>query len=134
MAFDLDSGGLLCAEDAVVIDGQRIVGEDLVGRDAIVANGRAVAALGADAARVEPVAVRGSRLALCRTTVSFGSFENTFLSVCELDAQGLGRCIVTFDEDVRRIGTSDVFLTDPAGLRVAAHAHGDLDGRARQGG
>ena len=89
----------MCADDAVVIDRQRIVGEDLVGRDAIVANCRAVAALGADAARVEPLAVRGSRLALGRTTVSFGSFENVFLSVAELDAQGLGRCIVTFDED-----------------------------------
>ena len=93
-----DEVGLLCAEDAVVIDGQRIVGEDLVGRDAIVANCRAVAALGADGARVEPLAVRGSRLGLVRTTVSFGSFHNVFLSVGEFDSQGLGRRIVTFDE------------------------------------
>ena len=99
VAGRFDEAGRLCADDAVVIDRQRIVGEDLVGRDAIVANCRAVAALGADAARVEPLAVRGSRLALCRTTVSFGSFENVFLSVCELDAHGLGRCIVTFNED-----------------------------------
>ena len=99
VAGRFDEIGRLCAEDAVVFDGQRIIGEDLVGRDAIVANCRAVAALGAEAARVEPLAVRGSKLALCRTIVSFGSFENVFLSVAELDSQGLGQHIVTFDED-----------------------------------
>ncbi len=99
VAGRVDEIGLLCAEDAVVFDRQRIIGEDLVGRDAIVANLGAVAALGAEAARVEPLAVRGSRLALGRTTVSFGSFENVFLSVIELDSQGLGRHIVTVDED-----------------------------------
>ena len=125
----VDEIGLLCAEDAVVIDGQRIVGEDLVGRDAIVANCRAVAALGADAARVEPLAVRGSRLGLVRTTVSFGSFENVFLSVGEVDAEGLGRRIVTFDEHDLAAAQDEL---DERYLAAEGAAHADLVRTARE--
>ena len=74
-AGQMDQVRALLADDAVSIDKRSIIGMDLVGGDAIVANLRAAADLGLVAARIEPLAVRGSTLGLGRITADFGGFR-----------------------------------------------------------
>ena len=73
VAGQIDAIRPLFADDAVMIDKRAIIGTDLVGADAIIANLHAVAEFGSTGVRVEPLAVRGSRLALRRTTMDFGT-------------------------------------------------------------
>ena len=71
----MDQARALFADDAVSIDKRSIIGMELVGGDNIIASLQAGVDLGLVAMRGEPLAVRGSTLALGRIIVDFGGFE-----------------------------------------------------------
>jgi class 3 adenylate cyclase/tetratricopeptide (TPR) repeat protein len=100
--------GALIAEDARTEDRRTLIGDDLVGRADHVANFAAAAALGSGRVSFEPLAVRGSTLALGRTEMVFGDWESAWLSVNELDADGRYARGVMFDE--RDLGAAAAHL------------------------
>jgi class 3 adenylate cyclase/tetratricopeptide (TPR) repeat protein len=93
-----DECGALCAEDIRVFDHRPVIGTDLIGRAAVVANFEATAALGSGSVAFEPIAVRGSTLALGRTVMDFGDWGSAFLMLGELGPDGLGARGGWFDE------------------------------------
>ena len=132
VAGQMDQVRALLADDAVLIDKRSIIGMDVVGGDAIVANLRAAVDLGLVAARVEPLAVRGSTLGLGRITTDFGSFESVFLNVGQVDADGLVSHIILFDEDALAdaLAELDARYFAGEGREVAAAAQNVADGIA----
>jgi class 3 adenylate cyclase len=91
--------GALIAENAFTRDRRSIIGTDLVGRAAHVADLEAIAALGDRNVEYEPLAVRGSTLAVGRLTSDFADWDSSLLALSELDADGRVISAAYFDEE-----------------------------------
>ena len=127
--------GGLCVDDVVTVDRRSMLAGDIRGRDELLANNRALLELGIDAARVDTIAVRGSRLSLARITVRFnGMFEIAVLQVFELDNDGLLCRLAFFDEAELDAAIDELDARHVAGegavhaeVLRAAHAMGRLN-------
>ena len=90
--------GALMAEGMRLEDRRSIVGGEVVGRAAHVANLETITALGDRNGEYAPLAVRGSTLALGRVTSDFGDWDSRLLALIELGADGLASSAVYFDD------------------------------------
>jgi hypothetical protein len=89
----------IVSADAATDDRRRGMRHLEVGRDAVVEGFMATARVGARHIDIEPIAVRGVRLALLRTRYVGSWFEIEHLTIIALDAAGDGRLAVLFDLD-----------------------------------
>jgi hypothetical protein len=90
---------MLISEDSFTRDRRSVIGSDLFGRAAHVANLETIAELGAHNVVYEPLAVRGSTLAVGRLSIDFAEWDSRLLALSELDADGLVASAVYFDEE-----------------------------------
>jgi len=95
----------LLTADTCVDDHRRVVNAEIRrGRDAEIANMRAVADIGAERITSTVIATRGGRLALCRSCIFYqdqqpGAFRMEFLSVVEINTDERIVARVAFDVD-----------------------------------
>ena len=97
------------------------------GRDVQIANGQAVAETGADKMMSTVIAIRGGRLALCRSSIfgrdqQPGAFRIDFLSVIEIDVDEQLMAHVAFDPEDIDSAITELDIRYAAG-EAAAHAH-----------
>jgi hypothetical protein len=118
----------LMADDICVDDRRRVVSAGLLdGRDAAVADIRAVAETGATNITSVAIATRGTRLALSRTRFSGRdqrpeAFEVKALQIVDIDADNQIAAFVTFDLDDVAAAFAELDARYLAG-DAAAHAH-----------
>ncbi|WP_197514016.1 nuclear transport factor 2 family protein [Mycobacterium sp. 1165178.9] len=104
-ARNWDAIAKLLADDVSTDDRRRVVGGGIQhGRDAQIANMRAVADLGVKNIQSVVIATRGERLALTRTRVSGGdrdseAFSVEMLNIVEIDADNRFTSAIQFDPD-----------------------------------
>ncbi len=94
----------LMGDDVVLIDRRRAINDELVGRDANIANLREAAAIGVRDVETVPIAARGAALGLLRISMRFGNFESKILQLSfpggavTFDADDLARALAELDE------------------------------------
>ena len=102
-ARDWDAMGQAMADNYYSDDRRRVLGAGVRhGRDAEIAGLRATADLGVTSLTSVAIAIRGDRLALCRTrgaTSGADSFHTEVLSIVEIDADDRIAAVVVFDPD-----------------------------------
>jgi hypothetical protein len=104
-AGDWDAMSKAMAQNVIDDDRRHIVNAGVRhGRDAMIANGQAVARVGANKITSAFIATRGERLALCRSSIfgrdeKPGAFRIEFFSVVEIDADEQLSAQVAFDLD-----------------------------------
>jgi class 3 adenylate cyclase/tetratricopeptide (TPR) repeat protein len=89
------------SEDAVSDDRRRGIRVRFEGRDAVTESFVATARAGVDRIVIEPLALRGDKLALARTLYVGSKYEVDTLTVIGLDDDGKGQIAVMFDPDDR---------------------------------
>ncbi|OBK40625.1 regulator [Mycobacterium sp. 1245111.1] len=127
-ARDMDAIADLLADDLYSDDRRRLVGNGIQrGRDAQIANLRAIVNVGVKNLESVVVATRGERLALIRTRGSGGdqrpeAFSVEMLNVVELDADNRFAATIQFDLDDFGAAMAELDSRYIAG-EAAAHAH-----------
>ena len=118
----------LLADDCSTDDRRRVVNAgNLHGRDADIANMRAIAALGVANIALTTIATRGERLALSRARMSGRdqrpeAFYTETLTILEIDTNNRAAAQVVFDPDDIDAALAELDARYLAG-EAAAHAH-----------
>ncbi|MBX7432011.1 AAA family ATPase [Mycobacterium sp. Y57] len=104
MARDWDTVAEMVADDIFIEDRRRVVNLGIErGRDAVLADMRAIADLGVNNVERSVIATRGSRLALARARLSgdgrFTEYEAEALNLVEIDPENRISAVVAFDLD-----------------------------------
>ena len=126
-ARDWNGMAEIFAEDICLDDRRPVVGVELFGRDATIANMRASAETGVMNVRSTAIATRGSRIALHRVLINGKderpeAYRTEALVIGEVDAQNRTTAFVMFDLDNIDAAFKELDARYVAG-EAAAHAH-----------
>ncbi len=126
-ARDWNGMAEIFAEDICLDDRRPVVGVELFGRDATIANMRASAETGVMNVRSTAIATRGSRIALHRVLINGKderpeAYRTEALVIGEVDAQNRTTAFVMFDLDNIDAAFEELDARYVAG-EAAAHAH-----------